>query len=83
MAMLNGEKMKIYCLHADNNLGHPTTFYASQDLARKALRKKRDELKRRPLNLIVEDTDDVFAFIGGGWAEYRVAWKVREIDVIG
>ena len=73
--------MKIYCLHCGNDLGYPTIFYANQILARNALREKRNKIKHR-VNFIVEDSDDVFAFIGGGWASYRVDWRVREIEVI-
>ena len=73
--------MKIYCLHCKHNLGPPTVFYANQTLARKALCEKRDKYDGRnyPVNLI-KDTEDIFAFFS--IVDGRVAWKVREINVV-
>jgi hypothetical protein len=71
--------MKVYILHTNNQLSS-TIFYKTKKLARKALKKKRDEIIRRLVN-VTTDTEDKFSFYFG-WEEHGATWRVSEIEVL-
>ncbi len=56
------------------------TFYSTKDFARKALKKKRDEIIRRNVKVTC-DEQDKFSFYFG-WEESGATWRVREITVL-
>lgn len=71
--------MIIYILHTDNSLSR-TTFYTKRELARKVLKKKRDEIIRRNVNITC-DSQDKFSFYFG-WEEHGATWRIDEITVL-
>jgi len=71
--------MKIYMLHHDNIISG-TVFYKTKELARIALKKKRDEIIRRCVN-VIEDSEDKFHFCFG-WEGHDVSWRVSELEVL-
>jgi len=71
--------MKIYILHTNDRISS-TTFFSKKDLAQNELRKRRDEIIRRCVN-VIEDTDDKFSFYFG-WEGHHVTWRVSELEVL-
>jgi hypothetical protein len=71
--------MKVYTLSTGPSL-LSTVFYTTQNLAKKALKKKRDEIMRRCVNVTCDD-EDKFSFYFG-WEEHSVTWRVNEIEVL-
>ena len=71
--------MKIYNLRTSNSIPE-SYFYSTKNLARKALKKKRDEIIARGVNVTC-DTEDKFSFYFG-WEERSVYWRVSEITVM-
>jgi hypothetical protein len=71
--------MKVYTISTDASL-LSAVFYSTKDLARKALKNKRDEIKRRCVKFTC-DTVDKFSFYFG-WEEHHVTWRVTEIEVL-
>lgn len=71
--------MKIFALHTGTSI-FSSTFYSTKELARKALKKNRDEITLNHNIHITCDTQDRFQFYFG-WAEDGATWKVSEIDV--
>lgn len=70
--------MKVYALCVGTN-NH--TLYETKELARKALKKTRDEIVARNVNTTC-DTPDRFSFYFG-YEEHGATWFVKEIVVIG
>ncbi|KKN60281.1 hypothetical protein LCGC14_0533310 [marine sediment metagenome] len=71
--------MKVFILHTDNLLSR-TTFYKTKELARKALKKNRDEIIRRNVH-VTTDTEDDFSFYFG-WEEHGSSWQIHDIEVL-
>lgn len=69
--------MNVYAL---KSAGQFYAFYSTTTLARKALTKKKKEIKARAVH-ITEDTEDNFSFYFG-WEEHGVSWRIIKIEIL-